>query len=93
MQRAVRLLVSTVVLGVTALTATAGGAGADPSPSASLCPDAVTATFGPNVCVFTPSMSQADIQAAVNSIYAQQVDNEMGTARYALLFEPGIYGS
>ncbi len=93
MQRAVRLLVSTVVLGVTALTATAGGAGADPSPSASLCPDAVTATFGPNVCVFTPSMSQADIQAAVNAIYAQQVDNEMGTARYALLFEPGTYGS
>jgi hypothetical protein len=38
-------------------------------------------------------MSQADIQAAVNSIYAQQVDNEMGTARYALLFEPGTYGS
>ena len=38
-------------------------------------------------------MSQADIQAAVNAIYAQQVDNEMGTARYALLFEPGTYGS
>ena len=37
-------------------------------------------------------MSQADIQAAVNAIYAQQVDNEMGTARYALLFEPGTYG-
>jgi hypothetical protein len=38
-------------------------------------------------------MSQADIQAEVNAIYAQQVDNEMGTARYALLFEPGTYGS
>jgi hypothetical protein len=38
-------------------------------------------------------MSQADIQAAVNAIYARQVDNEMGTARYALLFEPGTYGS
>ncbi len=93
MQRIVRLLVSAVVLGAAALTATAGGASADPSPSASLCPDAVTATFGPNVCVFTPVMSQADIQAAVNAIYAQQVDNEMGTARYALLFEPGTYGS
>jgi hypothetical protein len=92
MQRIVRLLVSAVVLGAV-LTATAGGASADSSPSASLCPDAVTATFGPNVCVFTPSMSQADIQAAVNAIYAQQVDNEMGTARYALLFEPGTYGS
>ena len=38
-------------------------------------------------------MSQTAIQAAVNAIYAQQVDNEMGTARYALLFEPGTYGS
>jgi hypothetical protein len=38
-------------------------------------------------------MSQAAIQADVNAIYAQQVDNEMGTARFALLFEPGTYGS
>ena len=93
MQRIVRLLVSVVVLAAAALIATAEGARADSSPLASLCPDAVTATFGPNVCVFTPSMSQADIQAAVNAIYAQQVNNEMGTARYALLFEPGTYGS
>ena len=93
MQRMLRLLVSAVVLGAAALTATAGGAGADPSPSASLCPGAVSATFGPNVCVFTPSMSQTAIQAAVNAIYAQQVDNEMGTARYALLFAPGTYGT
>ncbi len=93
MQRMLRLLVSAVVLATAALTATAGGASAGPSPSASLCPDAVTATFGPDVCVFTPSMSQTAIQAAVNAVYAQQVDNEMGTARYALLFEPGTYGS
>jgi hypothetical protein len=88
-------MVSAALLGAAALTATAAGAehaSADPSP-ASLCPDAVTATFGPYVCVFTPSMSQADIEAEVNAIYAQQVDNEMGTARYALLFEPGTYGS
>jgi hypothetical protein len=93
MQRIVRLLVSAVVIVAAGLIATAEGTRAAPSPLASLCPDAVTATFGPNVCVFTPSMSQADIQAAVNAIYAQQVDNEMGTARYALLFEPGTYGS
>ena len=96
MHRIARLMLSAAVLGAAALTATAAGAGhasADPSPPASLCPDAVTTTFGPNVCVFTPSMSQADIQAEVNAIYAQQVDNEMGTARYALLFEPGTYGS
>jgi hypothetical protein len=95
MYRIARLMVSAALLGAAALTATAAGAehaSADPSP-ASLCPDAVTATFGPYVCVFTPSMSQAGIQADVNAIYAQQVDNEMGTARYALLFEPGTYGS
>jgi hypothetical protein len=95
MHRIARLMLSAAVLGAAALTATAAGAehaSADPSP-ASLCPDAVTATFGPNVCVFTPSMSQADIQAMVNAIYAQQAGNEMGTARYALLFEPGTYGS
>ena len=38
-------------------------------------------------------MSAILIQAAVDAIYAQQVDNEMGTERYALLFEPGTYGS
>jgi hypothetical protein len=95
MRRIARLVVSAVLLGAAALTATAAGAeqaSADPSPG-SLCPDAVTATFGPNVCVFTPSMSQAAIEADVNAIYAQQADNEMGTARYALLFEPGTYGS
>jgi hypothetical protein len=88
-------MVSAALLGAATLTATAAGAehaSADPPP-ASPCPDAVTATFGPYVCVFTPSMSQADIQTEVNAIYAQQVDNEMGTARYALLFEPGTYGS
>ena len=29
----------------------------------------------------------------VDAIYAQQVDDEMGTDRYALLFKPGIYGT
>jgi hypothetical protein len=89
MQRMVCLLVCAVVVGA----ATVGGASAKAPASASLCPGAVTPAFGPNVCVFGPSMSQADIQAAVDAVYAQQVDNEMGSARYALLFEPGVYGS
>ncbi|WP_345761227.1 adenylyl cyclase [Diaminobutyricibacter sp. McL0608] len=38
-------------------------------------------------------MPQSEIQATVDSIAAQQVDNEMGTQRYALLFKPGTYGS
>src|SRR4051812_39123744 len=49
--------------------------------------------FGPNVTVFDPSMPVSQIQATVDAIYARQVDAEMGTDRYALLFKPGVYGS
>ena len=38
-------------------------------------------------------MPQSQIQATVDKISAQQLDNEFGTQRYALLFEPGVYGS
>jgi hypothetical protein len=38
-------------------------------------------------------MPVADIQAVVDGIYAQQVDDEMGSNRYALLFKPGVYGT
>jgi hypothetical protein len=94
MRRIVRLLFSAALLGAATLTVTAGGASAAPSP-ASLCPDAVTATFGPNVCVFTPSMSQAAIQADLNSIAVQQVplSAQFNNDGYAVLFEPGTYGS
>src|ERR1700733_7294037 len=49
--------------------------------------------FGPNVYVLRPSMPQSQIQATVDSIASQQVGNQFGTQRYALLFEPGTYGS
>ena len=49
--------------------------------------------FGPDVYVFTPSMPQSQIQATVNSIASQQISNQFGSQRYALLFEPGTYGS
>jgi hypothetical protein len=49
--------------------------------------------FGPNVYIFNPSMAQSEIQATVDSIASQQVSNQFGTQRYALLFEPGTYGS
>ena len=60
------------------------GATALASPTAPSQPD-----FGPNVYVFSPSMPQSQIQATVNSIANQQVSNQFGTQRYALLFEPG----
>jgi hypothetical protein len=54
---------------------------------------AATPDLGPNVIVFDPSMPRSQIQATVDSIAAQQVSNEFGTQRYALLFKPGTYGS
>jgi hypothetical protein len=51
------------------------------------------AGFGPNVYVFTPAMPQSQIQSTVDAIAAQQVPNQFGTQRYALLFEPGTYGT
>ena len=38
-------------------------------------------------------MPQSQIQATVNAIASQQISNQFGTQRYALLFEPGTYGS
>ena len=49
--------------------------------------------FGPNVIVFDPSMPTSQIQSTIDAISAQQVDNEFGTQRYALLFKPGTYGT
>jgi len=49
--------------------------------------------LGPNVIIFDPSMPLGQIQARVDAIAAQQVDDEMGSQRYTLLFKPGVYGS
>ncbi|GCE09444.1 adenylyl cyclase [Dictyobacter aurantiacus] len=49
--------------------------------------------FGPNVYIFNPSMPQSEIQATVDAVANQQIPNQFGTQRYALLFEPGTYGS
>jgi hypothetical protein len=49
--------------------------------------------FGPNVYIFNPTMPLSQIQATVNAVATQQVSNQFGTQRYALLFEPGTYGS
>ena len=49
--------------------------------------------FGSNVLIFDPSMSTSQIQTAVDSVASQQVSNQFGTQRFALLFEPGTYGS
>ncbi|MFI5938013.1 ricin-type beta-trefoil lectin domain protein [Actinoplanes sp. NPDC051494] len=47
--------------------------------------------LGPNVTVFDPSMSASTIQNRLNTVFNQQVQNQFGTQRYALLFKPGSY--
>jgi hypothetical protein len=49
--------------------------------------------FGPNVKILDPSMSTSEIKAIVDPIAAQQVPDQFGTNRYALLFMPGDYGT
>ena len=63
--------------------------------SSAVCPGAATATFGPDVCVFNDTMSQADIQADLNNIATQQVPvaSQFDSQRYAVFFSPGTYGS
>ncbi|MFL5665458.1 MAG: adenylyl cyclase, partial [Ktedonobacteraceae bacterium] len=73
----------------TALAATSGVATALAAPSASLSQP----NFGQSVYIFNPSMPQSEIQKTVDTVANQQVSNQFGTQRYALLFEPGTYGS
>jgi hypothetical protein len=66
-----------------------------PGPAASAEPPAGAGQpdFGPNVVIFDPSMPTSQIQARVDAIAAQQVPNQFGSQRYALLFKPGTYGT
>ncbi len=75
-----------LTLGLVLLMSAAAGAGG--AARAAALPN-----LGPNVVVFTPSMPVSQIQATVNALASQQVSNQFGTQRYALLFEPGTYGS
>ena len=87
-------LAGMVAAGSGAAVAASTGTAAGAVPSALSLPQAPgQPDFGPNVYVFSPSMPQSEIQKTVNSIATQQVPNQFGTQRYALLFEPGTYGS
>ncbi|MBS2964112.1 hypothetical protein KGA66_13725 [Actinocrinis puniceicyclus] len=50
-------------------------------------------SLGPNVVVFTPDMPQSRIQTTLDGLANQQVPNQFGSERYAVLFAPGSYGS
>jgi hypothetical protein len=90
-RRTGRLLALGAVLALTAamtVSVIAGTAAAAPAR-----PGGDPGDLGPNVTVFDPGMPVADIQAALDAAHATQVDNEMGTQRFAFLFKPGTYGS
>jgi len=78
----------------TAAASTATVARPAQAPS-SLCPGANATSFGPNVCVFSDTMSQATIQTDLDNIASQQVPvaSQFSSQRYAIFFLPGSYGS
>lgn len=79
---------SAVLVAIAAAVALVGAGSASAAPPPRPGPD-----LGPNVRVYDPSMSVADIRASVDAVYDEQVDNEMGPSRYTLLFKPGTYGT
>ena len=79
------LVTGAIVIGASIVTT---GAAATTALASSAGPD-----FGSNVVILNPSMPQSQVQAAVDSVSSQQVNNQFGTQRYAILFEPGTYGS
>ena len=83
------LAVLASVLTVGAAIVPAAGVSAAPRPA----PDRSAPGLGPNVLVFTPATPQSEIQARLDALAAQQRDAEFGSARTAVLFAPGSYGS
>jgi hypothetical protein len=47
--------------------------------------------LGPNVIIFTPDMSAADIQSKVDEVFKKQEKAQFEDGRYAFLFKPGDY--
>ena len=88
-----RAVLTVLLLGVVSLAPItfAPGAvatGGDHHPPATGAPD-----LGSRVVVFDDSMPVAQIRARADEIWQQQVDAEMSTERWSLLFEPGTYGT
>src|SRR5437868_3886661 len=82
MDRGVRIARSVALAAAVVVVTLVGAGRASAAPS-----------FGSNVIVFSPSMPQSAIQSTLDAISTQQVPNEFSRDRYAILFEPGTYGS
>ena len=85
--RSAQAIATAVVVALAAVVTLTGTAAAAPQ-EADDAPD-----LGVNVTVFDASMPVSEIQATLDATHAAQVDNEMGTDRYAYLFKPGTYGT
>ena len=94
-RRRLRSLVAAVtVTGLVVGLSLTGTSAAFASPQARpAAPSSAEPDFGPNVRIFDPSMPTSQIQAEVDAIRDRQINDEMGTNRYALLFKPGSYGT
>jgi hypothetical protein len=90
---AFRLLVVLALTVAAAIAFVPSSQAAAPTAVPPAAPAAGAPDLGPNVYVFDPSMPQSQIQATVDAIAAQQLSNQFGPERYALLFKPGTYGS
>ena len=87
------VLCTAALIGSVALAAPVNASAGSSSAAAAALPAPAPSPLGAGVYVFDPSMAQADIQATVDAVAAQQVPDEMGSGRYALLFKPGTYGT
>ena len=87
-----RYLAGTLALAlIVTATGTLTGSAAAAAPATR--PGPTGPNLGANVTVFDPATPVEQIQATLDAAYAKQVDNEMGTERYAFLFKPGTYGT
>ncbi|GAA0576414.1 RICIN domain-containing protein [Paractinoplanes ferrugineus] len=78
-------------IGLAVVTASAlTGTAAHANPTTKAVP---TPALGGHVTIFDPSMPVEQIQAKLDATWTKQVDNEMGTDRYAFYFKPGTYGT
>ena len=87
--RPLRRLAAVLVAGaLMAAIPAAGTAGATPSGGHGK-PTTSAPDLGANVILVTPETPLAEVQDTLDALADQQVDDEMGTGRYAVLFTPG----
>lgn len=84
-------LLATITVGAVlfATAAIASPAAADPPQNI----DPQHPDFGPNVTIFSPQTPLADVASTLHAIADQQRNAEMTTARHAVYFLPGTYGT